>query len=181
MNMRFTIIFALLTVMSIPAFAQNNMGVGTTTPEPRAILDVASTEKGMLIPRMLTSQRLAIDVTTDPMDVRGLMVYDLDQKSMYVFDGTSWKQVSASVTKSVQEKEVITKGIAQLNDGEVYVPFDAAFKNSLNPQAEIIITVTPLGNTNGVYILSYDENGFTVKENNNGQSNVKFNWIAVSN
>ena len=39
--------------------AQQNVGIGTTTPNASALLDVSSTTKGILIPRMTGAQRLA--------------------------------------------------------------------------------------------------------------------------
>lgn len=81
---------------------------------------------------------------------------------------------------SAMKVDVTERGKANLNAGTVYVPFDEAFKKTIsqNPD-ELTITVTPVGNSNGIYILNYDSNGFTVKENNNGTSNVAFNWIAI--
>ena len=38
----------------------NNVGIGTATPEPSAILDITSQDKGLLIPRLNTIQRLNI-------------------------------------------------------------------------------------------------------------------------
>lgn len=53
------------------AFTQ---GVGiNTTPDPSAMLDVSSTDKGMLVPRMTTAQRLAI-----PSPAESLLVFDTD-------------------------------------------------------------------------------------------------------
>ena len=37
-----------------------NVGIGTSTPNTSSILDITSTDKGFLIPRMTTSQRDAI-------------------------------------------------------------------------------------------------------------------------
>ncbi len=46
------------------AFSQS-VGVGTTSPDNSAILDVQSTNKGMLVPRIaLTSANAASPVTT---------------------------------------------------------------------------------------------------------------------
>lgn len=42
------------------ASAQSGVGIGTTTPNASAALDVTSTTKGLLIPRMTTAQRTAI-------------------------------------------------------------------------------------------------------------------------
>ena len=81
---------------------------------------------------------------------------------------------------SAMKVEISSRGKNNLNNGTVYVEFTPEFKNTIstNPD-ELTITVTPNGNSNGIYILSYDQNGFTVMENNSGTSNVSFNWIAI--
>lgn len=81
---------------------------------------------------------------------------------------------------SAMKVEISDRGKSNLNAGEIYVPFTQEFKNTISADPnELTITVSPMGNSNGVYILSYDVNGFTVKENNSGTSNVAFTWIAI--
>lgn len=81
---------------------------------------------------------------------------------------------------SAMKVEISDRGKSNLNAGEMYVPFSQEFKNTISADPnEITITVSPMGNSNGVYIASYDANGFTVKENNSGASNVAFTWIAI--
>jgi hypothetical protein len=70
------LLFFLL--LSLTGNAQ--IGIGTTTPNASSILDVTSTTKGLLTPRMTTAQRNAI---TTPAD--GLMVYDTDLKLFYYY------------------------------------------------------------------------------------------------
>src|ERR1051326_6565382 len=53
--------------------AQDNVGIGTNTPNADAILEMLSTSKGLLIPRMTTAQRLAI--VAPP---QSLLVYDIN-------------------------------------------------------------------------------------------------------
>lgn len=81
---------------------------------------------------------------------------------------------------SAMKVEISDRGKSTLQNGEKYIAFTEAFKQTIsaNPD-ELTITVSPMGNSNGLYIVSYDANGFTVKENNNGASNVTFNWIAI--
>ena len=76
-------------------FAQNNVGVGTTTPDPSAILDVTSAnhDKGMLVPSMNTLQRLGI---TNP--ANGLLVYDTDLDQFWYYNEglSTWLQASGA-------------------------------------------------------------------------------------
>ncbi len=55
----------------------DNVGIGTSTPQANAILDVSASDKGLLVPRLNTLQRLLINplATAD-----GLLVYDTDLK-----------------------------------------------------------------------------------------------------
>ncbi len=75
--------------------------------------------------------------------------------------------------------EISTKGKHKLENGSVFVAFDADFSNLVSSAEPIIITCTPLGNTNGVYVSSISPEGFTVVENNKGVASVDFNWIAI--
>ncbi|MFC3158128.1 hypothetical protein ACFOEQ_06060 [Chryseobacterium arachidis] len=66
-------------------FAQ--VGIGTTSPDPSAILDISSTNKGALLPRMTTIQRNNI-----PSPANGLLVYDTTLNGFYGYNGTVWTQ-----------------------------------------------------------------------------------------
>jgi hypothetical protein len=75
--------------------------------------------------------------------------------------------------------DVYAKGTAQLQNGRTIIHFDRDFSNVISKESPVIITVTPQGNTNGVYTQKINSDGFTIIENNNGQSNVSVSWIAV--
>ena len=83
-NFIFTSTLLLAFVCSCSVLAQNNVGVGTTTPDPTAILDVESDDKGILIPRLNTLQRQGITAPAE-----GLLVYDTDEDCFYYFSAAS--------------------------------------------------------------------------------------------
>ncbi|MBK9103648.1 MAG: hypothetical protein IPL92_03575 [Saprospiraceae bacterium] len=68
----------------------NNVGIGTTTPAPEAILELHSNSAGLLIPRLTSDQRLSLanefgaNVTSN-----GMMVYDVTMKRLMVYDSTA--------------------------------------------------------------------------------------------
>ena len=66
-------------------FAQN-VGIGTSTPDSSAALDVHSTNKGLLIPTMTTAQRNAIKAPAF-----GLLVFDKDRGTVMFYDGSTWR------------------------------------------------------------------------------------------
>lgn len=76
--------------------------------------------------------------------------------------------------------KVYAAGKGKLINGVCVINFDEKFKNVVSPNEQVMITVTPNGNSNGVYIAEiYRNTGFKVVENNNGSSNVEFTYIAV--
>jgi hypothetical protein len=75
---------------STPVFNINtsgNIGVGTTAPNASAILDVTSTTKGFLPPRMTTTQKNAITA------VAGLVVYDSTTNKLCCYNGSTWNDL----------------------------------------------------------------------------------------
>ena len=70
----------------------SQVAVNTSTPNAAAILDVSSTTKGVLFPRMTKAQRQAI--ITPP---AGLLVFQTDAPiGFYYFDGTHWVFLTGS-------------------------------------------------------------------------------------
>jgi hypothetical protein len=71
-----------------------SVGIGTNSPNINAALDITSTTKGMLIPRMTAVQRSAISSPA-----AGLIVYQTDgSDGFYYFTGTEWKQIAKVTT-----------------------------------------------------------------------------------
>ena len=84
------------------------MGVGTTTPDASSALDITSTTKGLLIPRMTETQR---DAISSP--ATGLMVYQTTTPNgFYFYDGTEWSIITTPGPQTgIQSTSLITSGI----------------------------------------------------------------------
>jgi hypothetical protein len=77
------------------------------------------------------------------------------------------------------EMTIQTYGIGQLSGGKSAISFDDAFANVVSDSEPIVVTITPIGASKGVYLEKVDGKGFTVVENEAGKSNVQFSWIAI--
>ncbi|MBD2751288.1 exosporium glycoprotein BclB-related protein [Spirosoma validum] len=72
----------LLLLVSRTSIAQ--LGIGTTTPDPSAQLEIRSTSKGLLIPRVASTANV-------PSPAEGLLVYQTNAPvGFYVYRGGSW-------------------------------------------------------------------------------------------
>jgi len=65
--------------------ANAQVGIGTTTPNSKAALDITSTTQGLLPPRMDSTARNAI--TSPP---AGLVIYNTSIKAFQCYNGTTW-------------------------------------------------------------------------------------------
>lgn len=102
-------LFLLLTCYGA-IFAQNKtLGVGVATPNPNAALHVESptNNQGFILPRLTTTQRQAMSSLLTIAD-KGLMLYDTDRSSLFIWDGVSWKSSSEfSVADTMSTSSVI--------------------------------------------------------------------------
>lgn len=90
--MKKTILVSLITITcGMQSLAQSvAINTDSSAPNTSAILDIKSTSKGILIPRMTTAQRTAIETPA-----KGLMLFDVTTNSCWFYNGTAWQQLSA--------------------------------------------------------------------------------------
>ncbi len=136
------IAYLLLVIVmnSINSYAQ--VGIGTTTPDNSSVLDVNSSDKGFLPPRVsLTSVN---DVTTIASPAEGLMIYSPSSNNcnlepgIYVFSGTIWKKLSGGTSYSRLIRDHIGVGnvtFTAYNSTNTYGPYSSLFDNVDNTSA----------------------------------------------
>ena len=100
----------LVSVFALKVNAQT--GIGTPTPDASAKLDISSTSKGFLVPRMTSTQKAAISSPAN-----GLLVYQTDGViGFYVNSGTSaspsWLRINTDWTKSGNDISFTTGNIS---------------------------------------------------------------------
>ncbi len=82
------IIICLLAIIQYQLLPAQGVGIGTTNPNSSALLDITSTTKGLLMPRMTTAQRNAI---VSPAD--GLLIYNTTTEELNQRQNGAWKTV----------------------------------------------------------------------------------------
>ncbi len=85
-----------LLIIAIIAFSTTvnaQMGIGNAVPHSSAQLDITSTTKGLLMPRMTLAQR---DAITAP--AAGLMIFQTDvNPGIFYFNNGSWRKLDADI------------------------------------------------------------------------------------
>jgi len=110
--------FTLLAAVVLTTTTYAQVGIGTTDPDGSAALDITSTTKGLLIPRMTNAQRLAI---ASPAAGLQVFVTDFDGGSFMFYDGTEWGTLS--FTK--KRPDAPTIGTATTGSAQATVSFTA--------------------------------------------------------
>ena len=91
---RIVLVLKFVTVVTVCSFSQS-VGIGTTTPDASAALDITATNKGLLIPRMNIN---SINGIINP--AKGLLVYDSTANQLMVNMGSpivpNWQPVAAN-------------------------------------------------------------------------------------
>ena len=79
-------LFCLITL----SMANAQVGIGTTTPVSSAILELNSSDKGFLPPRMSAANRIAL-----PSPANGLLVFDNDSATLFLYQQTGgWRKMT---------------------------------------------------------------------------------------
>jgi len=122
----YTFFLAMISLFILnSSFAQPNIfpstgaaGIGTTAPNPSSLLDIVSTSKGVLIPRMNKAQRDAIATPST-----GLLIYQTNSTpGFYYYNGSVWAAISvkgANTTLSNLAATAINVGLLPNADNTI--------------------------------------------------------------
>ncbi len=119
--------FAMLILLFAQiAKAQNTFpstgsaGIGTTSPNASSLLDMESTAKGILIPRMTSTQRTAI---VSP--AQGLLVFQTNGAAgFYYYVGTGWTALKVTTWQKKGSNIFYTNGLVGIGNNNPKYPLD---------------------------------------------------------
>ena len=87
----------LLIANFLPLSVSAQVGVNTSTPDPSAILDVQSTDKGVLYPRLTNQQRDGIE---NP--ATGLIIFNTTSGCLNMYNGVLWLEICGVIPADYQ-------------------------------------------------------------------------------
>lgn len=160
--------FILFLSVSISAAAQVAINTDSSTPENSAMLDVKSTNRGLLIPRLTSAQRTAIATPAN-----GLMVYDINTASFWYFNGSAWQEIGAGAQNLLSDNDGDTRVEVEQNPDEDMIRFTLAATERLSVRPGRLV----LGLTNSNSIIG-NQAGF---DNITGSFNTAFGFGTLIN
>lgn len=135
MNNYKLILSSLVLILSGLSNAQ--VGIGNSNPAVSSILDITSTDKGFLVPRMNTIER---NLIANPAD--GLLIYNTDELNLNAFLQSKGWSVLASAFKS--ETLTTPKNITSITDvslsGMSIIPMDVNNSNNTPSPGTYLVT-----------------------------------------
>jgi hypothetical protein len=152
------------------------VGIGTTNPDASSMLDIQSNSKGVLIPRMNTTQRTSIASPGT-----GLLVFDTDSQSFWFYK-SGWAELSDGSSDELADADNDTKVEVEQSADEDKIRMSTAGSER--------VTIDNIGNTrigdgtNNTYIESdgslsyegtatrYDDLKVPMNSTNAGSSNA---------
>ncbi|MEO6541969.1 MAG: tail fiber domain-containing protein [Ferruginibacter sp.] len=85
----FLLLFFIILVLPVTVFTQSfSINTDGSIADNSAILDIKSTTKGLLMPRLTTVQKYAIATPAE-----GLKIYDTDTKTFWFYNGMVWTEI----------------------------------------------------------------------------------------
>lgn len=164
--MKQILLFAFSYILCLNSlYAQ--VGIGTTNPEASSVLDIHSTDKGVLIPKVSLSD--VVDTMLDGVNPAaiGLLIYNTNAGTtggsgvgFYYFNGTIWERLITSSTASDDHdwyEEGTTNVADDISDDKYTLGNIAIGKNTADYPLDIFSTTSQYG----AYLLleGTDDNG----------------------
>lgn len=177
-------------ILTLPSIlnAQNNVGIGTISPHPTALLDLTATDKGVLIPRMTTMERMTI-----PSPAFGLLVFDVNTGSFWFYNGVSaaWVEILSGTVKTLADADGNTKIQVEKNPDEDIIRFDLGgiekmvLRKNVNGQERLELGANTAIGTDALFSNSTGVNNSafgngTLKANTTGSKNTASGFLALN-
>ncbi|MEM6772184.1 MAG: hypothetical protein AAF597_16540, partial [Bacteroidota bacterium] len=181
MNFRLLLSGALVLLLQLSATAQVAINQDEADPDPSAILDVKSSDKGVLVPRMTSAQRDMISNAA-----LGLLVFDTTTETFWFHATNGWTELvtGSGPTTSIADADNDTKIQVEESVDEDVIRFDLAGEERLRlttiasgaPRLELT-NLTPSNQSRN--ILIGDGNTGTAMTGSLAQGNIGIGSAAL--
>ena len=165
------ILITIVIMLSYNASLMAQVGINTTTPDPSSMLDIQSTAKGLLIPRMTLVERNNI-----PSPAQGLMVYQTDNTpGFYYYNGSTWSAIVAA-----EDDKWIVQGVNMYNANTGNVGIGTATPKELfqigdnSASSNTLLVTSGEGEVSSLTLYLEDNNDYVNYSDRTAIGNINF-------
>ncbi|HNP24978.1 MAG TPA: tail fiber domain-containing protein [Panacibacter sp.] len=161
-------------------------GIGTITPNASSLLDITSTSKGMLIPRMTITQRNAI---LSP--ATGLLIYQTNNTpGFYYYSGTAWTAISTKGANTSLSNLLGTTAInssllagadSVLDLGSATRRWRSLYTGNAIISSDALVHGLIVGQGGGAYVTNTTVGAGALEINFTGANNTAFGFNSLHN
>lgn len=163
------VLFVLMGLLPYELIAQVGINSSTINSSSSAMLDVFSTDKGLLVPRLTTVQRNLI-----PTPATGLLIYNTTTNRFNYFNGTLWFQIETSYVTDITGSLKAGGGVAVSSVPNVSADSSAMLDVSDFTRGLLVPRTVP-------GLISAPENGLIIYDQSANLLKYYFDneWMAV--
>lgn len=172
----------LILSLGIHLSAQVAINTDGTSPAGSAMLDVKSTTKGLLAPRMTSAQRLAI-----PSPVAGLLVFDNSTGTYWYYNGSIWNNLTPAINTgwSITGNTFIDSSlnfIGTIDNKPLRFRINNTWAGELNPSTSNVFLGRNAGqsNTSGNSNVAIGEQSLSANSTGGYNSAIGFNSLGFN-
>jgi len=178
-------LFFSFVVLLFTYSVQSQVGIGTTTPDSSAILDITSSDKGVLISRV--SLLNLYDVVTIPSPAEGLLIYNIATNGLapnrvfpgyYYYDSRKWVAISHNVGTNINVQtsdyilsELDSKGVVIMDS-----PINVVVTIPTNLEKGFFCQIIQKGIGQ---VTLVGASGFTLNSPNGFKTRVRYSSVGV--
>ena len=153
-------IFLLIAIfLNVFGTANAQYGLGTATPDASAILDLSSTSKGLLMPRMTTVQQTALANPAIGLTIFNITTGQLETNKGDGVGGSSWSNVASTGTTAplgTNTTQLATTQFVMANRIGGYASVNSIIPTTSNSLSDVLVTDMTLSPPSGTYSVSFN-------------------------
>lgn len=173
-------IIIILSIFNYHTYSQISINTNSSPPDNSASLDIKSTDKGLLIPRVTQAQR---DAIVNP--AQGLIIYQTDQVTgFYYYTQNAWIRIhyGTSVVNSIDDLSDAKTDVygSPTVSGSMFLGFEAGQNDDGANRNTVLGYQSMKNNVGGRYNVSMGYNGL-FGNNSNGNRNIALGYQSLYN
>ncbi len=112
----YAVLYSLLLLSRSNGYCQQSIGIGTMTPDQKAVLDISSTTKGVLLPRLTTAQQATLAASLTPAET-GMLVTDATTGKLVTWGGSAFQPTATANPLTAKAPLSVTANKVSINPG----------------------------------------------------------------